>query len=50
MPRTSSESRAYLPAGLVATDGTVSSEAFAVFDAHALGIGIADLAAALDLG
>ena len=33
MPRTSSESRQYLPAGLIATDSTVSSEAFGVFDA-----------------
>jgi hypothetical protein len=33
MPRTSSESRYYLPAGLIATDSTVSSEAFAIFDA-----------------
>lgn len=33
MPRTSSESRQYLPAGLISTDSTVSSEAFAVFDA-----------------
>jgi restriction-modification enzyme MmeI-like protein len=33
MPRTSSESRAYLPAGMVSADSTVSSEAFAVFDA-----------------
>lgn len=33
MPRTSSESRHYLPAGLIAKDSTVSSEAFAVFDA-----------------
>jgi len=33
MPRTSSESRHYLPAGLTAKDSTVSSEAFAVFDA-----------------
>ncbi|MDO8729449.1 MAG: lactate dehydrogenase [bacterium] len=33
MPRTSSESRRYLPAGLIATDSTVSSEAFAIFDA-----------------
>jgi hypothetical protein len=33
MPRTSSESRHYLPAGLIATDSTVSSEAFAIFDA-----------------
>ena len=32
MPRTSSESRYYLPAGLIATDSTVSSEAFAIFD------------------
>src|SRR5690606_27663882 len=33
MPRTSSESRPYLPAGLIASDSTVSSEAFAMFDA-----------------
>jgi hypothetical protein len=33
MPRTSSESRQYLPAGLIANDSTVSSEAFSVFDA-----------------
>jgi hypothetical protein len=33
MPRTSSESRHYLPAGLVGVDSTVSSEAFAIFDA-----------------
>jgi hypothetical protein len=33
IPRTSSESRHYLPAGLIATDSTVSSEAFAIFDA-----------------
>jgi len=31
MPRTSSESRHYLPAGLVGADSTVSSEAFAIF-------------------
>lgn len=33
MPRTSSESRDYLPAGLIGNDCTVSSEAFAIFDA-----------------
>ena len=33
MPRTSSESRHYLPAGLIGADSTVSSEAFAIFDA-----------------
>ena len=32
MPRTSSESRHYLPAGLIGSDSTVSSEAFAIFD------------------
>jgi len=33
MPRTSSESRAYLPAGLLDAENVVSSEAFAIFDA-----------------
>ncbi len=33
MPRTSSESRTYLPAGLLNVDNVVSSEAFGVFDA-----------------
>jgi len=33
MPRTSSEARRYLPAGLLDSDCVVSSEAFAVFDA-----------------
>lgn len=33
MPRTSSESREYLPAGLIPADSIVSSEAFAIFDA-----------------
>lgn len=33
MPRTSSESRAYLPAGLLDAEDVVSSEAFAIFDA-----------------
>ncbi len=33
MPRTSSESRHYLPAGVISVDSTVSSEAFAIFDA-----------------
>ena len=33
MPRTSSESRPYLPAGMVGADSTISSEAFALFDA-----------------
>ncbi|KFE44500.1 class I SAM-dependent DNA methyltransferase [Pseudomonas syringae] len=33
MPRTSSESRAYLPAGLLSAGSIVSSEAFAMFDA-----------------
>jgi hypothetical protein len=33
MPRTSSESRPYLPAGLLNSDNVVSSEAFAMFDA-----------------
>ena len=33
MPRTSSESRRYLPAGVVGAESTVSSEAFALFDA-----------------
>jgi len=33
MPRTSSESRAYLPAGLINAESVVSSETFAVFDA-----------------
>lgn len=33
MPRTSSESRAYLPAGLLDAEEVVSSEAFAMFDA-----------------
>ena len=33
MPRTSSESRTHLPAGMVPADSTVSSEAFAIFDA-----------------
>lgn len=33
MPRTSSESRPFLPAGLVDARTTVSSEAFAIFDA-----------------
>lgn len=33
MPRTSSESRPYLPAGLLTADNVVSSEAFAMFDA-----------------
>ena len=33
MPRTSSESRPFLPAGLVNAKTTVSSEAFAIFDA-----------------
>ena len=33
MPRTSSESRAYLPAGLINSKSVVSSEAFAVHDA-----------------
>ena len=32
MPRTSSESREYLPAGIVAKDSVVSSEAFAIYD------------------
>lgn len=32
MPRTSSESRPFLPAGLVASDCVVSSEAFAIYD------------------
>jgi len=33
MPRTSSESRPYLPAGLLGVENVVSSEAFAMFDA-----------------
>jgi hypothetical protein len=33
MPRTSSEARSHLPAGLLNRDSVVSSEAFAVFDA-----------------
>jgi hypothetical protein len=33
MPRTSSESRRYLPAGLLGAESVVSSEAFAMFDA-----------------
>ena len=33
MPRTSSESRHYLPAGLIDAESIVSSEAFAIFDA-----------------
>ncbi|UXJ46499.1 lactate dehydrogenase [Pseudomonas aeruginosa] len=33
MPRTSSESREYLPAGLISAESIVSSEAFAIFDA-----------------
>jgi len=33
MPRTSSESRPYLPAGLLVAGNVVSSEAFAIFDA-----------------
>jgi hypothetical protein len=33
MPRTSSESRSYLPAGLLDSKSIVSSEAFAIFDA-----------------
>jgi len=33
VPRTSSESRPYLPAGLISSDERVTSEAFALFDA-----------------
>ena len=33
MPRTSSESRPYLPGGLLASGNVISSEAFAIFDA-----------------
>ena len=33
MPRTSSEARPFLPAGLLSAESTVSSEAFAMFDA-----------------
>ncbi|MCT7983782.1 lactate dehydrogenase [Laspinema sp. A4] len=33
MPRTSSESRYYLPVGLISSESIVSSEAFAIFDA-----------------
>ena len=32
VPRTSSESRAHLPSGLITADSAVSSEAFAIFD------------------
>jgi hypothetical protein len=40
MPRTSSESRYYLPAGLVDARSTISSEAFAIFDAPLWQLGI----------
>lgn len=33
MPRTSSESREFLPGGIIASENIVSSEAFAIFDA-----------------
>ena len=40
MPRTSSEARPYLPAGIVDAENIVSSEAFAVFDAPLWQLGL----------
>ena len=40
MPRTSSESRQHLPAGMIGAESTVSSEAFALFDAPLWQLGL----------
>jgi hypothetical protein len=41
MPRTSSESRPFLPAGLLSSENVVSSEAFAMFDAPLWSLAVA---------